>query len=172
MKRYIRNSADDIKFRFDIIIILNSQYADIATADSILKYRNIPREYKLSGKEFDAYAGFIKSALSVINKHGFTVIEEYQSNKSYSYYIQFSQERFVGIEDPLEFDVKFSLSDYYIERSNVRIDDEKDSIVRPHIFHLIVVENICHDNIISALDHISKICTDLRKGYNFINDET
>lgn len=165
MKRYIRQVT---RIELDIIAVLN--IAETVESSKNVEWRELPASYQLSNAQFEAYQNFIRSAVSIIRKFGFEVVDEYQSNKSYSYYIQFTPEPYAGFEDKmLQLDVKFRLSDHAKISQAVTSEPitTKSSGV---IFKSFVVEGVEHSNIAATLLDIKEICLDLKQGdYDRLN---
>lgn len=174
MKKYIR-SDNIVRVELDIcaVLALSMTNTNVAAAKKdLIQQRDLPFEYQLTDKQFEAYKNFIRSAVSVIKKRGFYVDEEYQSNKSYSYYIRFTPTPYIGFEDKmLELDVKFRLSDHYQQSDSIDTEGEEsddtassDTSISGTIFQSFVVEGVTHDNIAATLLDIKTICEDLQVG--------
>ena len=94
MKIYCRSIAH--KYSVEIIAVLNvDQSGDVpsiaASHDSVtLEYRDLDYKYQLSPVQLSTYQNFVRSALSIVKNFGFEIVDKYQSDKSYSYYYQFT----------------------------------------------------------------------------------
>jgi len=164
MKRYIKGSIN----RIEIEIVMVMEYSDsIAAANRpVIEYRDLSFDHQLTSAQLEDYRNFIRSAVSIIYNFGFDVVDEYQSNKSYSYYIQFTPQPYKGFEDELlELDVKFRLSDHYQESNNTT-DQSTNTLSNASgtIFKSFVVEGVRHTDIAETLLHIKNICKDLKVG--------
>lgn len=160
MKRVLKLN----KIEVEIIAVLNIQ-SDIA-ADVELEYREMDFKYQLTNAQLMTYQDFVRTVVAAIDKRGFEIIEQYQSSKSYSYYIQFTPEPYKGFEDQmLELDVKFRLSDHYPEHGgDSLLSDDPTNRTRDVIFKGFVVEGVTHDNVASVILDINEICNDLKRG--------
>ena len=166
MKYYIKSKNSTDRVEIEIIAVLSDNANSyVGSAHNIdLEYRDLPIEYQLSRKQFSAYVNFIKSVVSVIDKLGFDISDEYQSKKSYSYYVQFTPTPYIGFEDQLlELDVKFRLSNHYQTFDNIS-DDLTKPKTEGTIFSEFVVEGIKQDDIAATLLNIKNICVQLKQG--------
>lgn len=153
------------KPEIEIICVLNSdtvQEMSVA-ADTKIEWRNLRSELQLTDKQLTAYRDFINSAVSFIEKVGFRIVDEYQSDFSYSYYIEFEPITYEGIDNPLAgINVKFRISDHippkYVQHSRI---SEKSSGV---IFKSFIVDGVTHTSLIEALKAIKNLCLDIKAG--------
>ena len=161
MKKYISSkSTDKPIYELEIIAIMDIA-ADVNSSKDILKHRpNMPYEYQLSDKEFEVYKDFIHTAVNIIKKRDFEVIEEYQSNISYSYYIDFIPETYEDTDYKLR--VKFRLSNHTAPEVSRDIEDHKSST--DHIFRSFIVNDVTCDSVKSTLKEIANICNHLQLG--------
>ena len=143
-------------YLLDIELVLNNNI------DEDLEHRELSKEYQLTDEEFQAYSDFITTVIMVIKNRNFEIVEEYQSDKSYSYYIQFVPEFYDGIEVPIRFDVKFRLSDY--KGNNKMYNVENKNKVGEPIFTSFVVNGVEHKKFYDTLVNIINILNDLQAG--------
>lgn len=72
----------------DITVNMHLSSQDISSAD-VLHPRNIKKRYRMTDTELEVYSNFIETVASCIVSRGFIIEGEYQSKKSYSYYLPF-----------------------------------------------------------------------------------
>lgn len=181
MKRYVRCSSNSVKHvELDITVILASPQQIAATKhDIVLEPRKMKLEYQLTDAQYNAYKNFLRTAASIIASAGFEFVDEYQSSKSYSYYIQFTPKLYEGVTktdagDPIPkkagtdiiLDVKFRLSDHYeTEEDESSIGDTIGRAVTSGIaFKEFVVAGVTHESVNTALADIRNICEDVKVG--------
>ena len=178
MKRYIKSNQIKNKIEVEIIAIcpnLASYDIDLAASKKVnLQYRNLKSEWQLTSEQFEAWKNFINSVVAIITKFGFGIVDDYQSGESYSYYVQFTPQPYLGFEDEmLELDVKFRLSDHYQDQRKEKSEHTASYIDRKAIakesknspiFTSFVVEGIKCDDIAATLLRIKNICQDLKVG--------
>ena len=178
MKKLIRS----LHLELELIAVLNDSIGEVmpisiaaAKHDIDLKYRDLPLEYQLSKKELSVYHNWLRSMASIIVSYGFKTVDEYQSDVSYSYYIQFSPQADLTDENPnrtvlmqkdtdILLDVKLRLSNHYQEGGPAVADSIERSQSSGKIFSEFVVEGIKHDDINSAIKDLQNICKDLQQG--------
>lgn len=164
MKILVNPKLNQKALELEIIAILkNSDNAVESSKHIELEERKLPLEYQLSDAQKEAYENFVRSVVSIIYNFGFDVVDEYQSSRSYSYYIQFTPSPYKGFEDEwLELDVKFRLSEHYsINKSVIEQTTPKTEGV---LFKSFVVEGVEYDNIAATLLAVKNICKDLKIG--------
>lgn len=178
MKRFIRSQHIELEI---IAVLADMHNAEITATqhDVNLEYRDLPKQYRLSPEQLSKYKNFVKTMASIIVNSGFEIVEEYQSNKSYSYYIKFVPELYEGILDADEehsiprksnsefvLDVKIRLSDHYVHPE----DEEaiSDSLGRSRasgtVFSEFVVADVSTTSINVAIQQLHDICIDLKSG--------
>lgn len=181
MKRYIRAKRSQ-HIELELIAVLADTFDYPVTTsqhDIELEYRELPKEYELSQEQLSKYKNFVRTMASIIVNSGFEITEEYQSPKSYSYYLKFTPEPYEGIlENDVDrsiprktgtdfiLDVKIRLSDHYVHP-----EDEtaiSDSIGRSKtsgtVFDEFVVAGVATDSINTAIKELHDICQDLKVG--------
>ena len=161
MKKYISAKSVSIPiYEIEIVAIMNTT-ADVNSSEDILKRKsNMPYEYQLSDKEFEVYKDFIRTAVSIIKKRDFEVVEEYQSNISYSYYIDFIPKTYEDADYKLR--VRFRLSNHTTPEVSRDVEDLKPST--DHIFRSFIVNDVTCDSVKSTLKEITDICNHLQLG--------
>ena len=161
MKKYISAKSVSIPIYELEIVAVMAIAADVNSSEDILKHRhNMPYEYQLSDKEFEVYKDFIRTAVSIIKKRDFEVIEEYQSNISYSYYIDFIPKTYEDTDYKLR--VKFRLSNHTTPEIDRDIEELKSSTNR--IFKSFIVNDVTCSSVKSTLKEIADICNHLQLG--------
>jgi len=61
----------------------------ISSTTKIHDRTNIKKKFRYTDSELDAYDDFIVNMLNVLETYKFDIIREYQSKKSYTYYVEF-----------------------------------------------------------------------------------
>ena len=164
MKRCIKNQNTKIELEIVAVLNINTDYSVAASKKPTVEYRELADSLQLLKKQLEEYRNFVRSIVSIIKNFGFDVVDEYQSSKSYSYYVQFTPEPYKGFEDEmLELDVKFRISDHYQESSSVT-EGNPSSKNAGVIFKSFVVEGVNHSDIASAMLDVKHICQDLKIG--------
>ena len=88
MKRYIKNIEP--KYIIEVIINTDTVHSDVAAATSYVKHPvSIKKSARMSNQELQFYNDFIDEMHTPILSRNFIIINEYQSKKSYAYYIDF-----------------------------------------------------------------------------------
>lgn len=184
MKKYINSSdisMDAVHLSLEIIAVLDesvfSQISVAAAKHNVgLEYRDLPADWQLTDKELSIYRSFIISMASIIASYGFDIVDEYQSEESYSYYIQFTPTLHPGVLDnttvpipmkqgtDLLLDVKIRLSNHYVSGEPIKTDSIARSISAGAMFKEYVVAGIRHDDINSALVDLQEVCQSLQLG--------
>ena len=169
-----------IHLELELIAVLDpTKFGDIPIAaakhDVNLEYRDLPIEYQLTKPQLSVYQNWIRSMASIIASYGFDIIDEYQSEDSYSYYITFAPIADVDYDDPnklvlmksgtdLLLDVKLRLSNHYLPTGPVASDSIDRVTHSGRMFSEFVVEGVTHDNINTAIKDLQRICQDLSQG--------
>lgn len=178
MKKLIK----PLHLELELIAVLNDSIFEnmaipvVATKHEVkLEYRELPLEWQLSSKVFSIYKNWLCSMASIIASYGFDIVDEYQSDVSYSYYIQFSPRADLTDENPdrvvlmqdntdILLDVKLRLSNHYQDPDEpVGARIERGSGTQ-RIFSEFVVEGVKHDDLNSAIKDLQDICKDLQQG--------
>lgn len=159
MKKYISAKSVSIPiYELEIVAIMDIT-ADVNSSNDILKHKHdMPYEYQLFDKEFEVYKDFIRTAVSIIKKQDFEVVEEYQSNVSYSYYIDFIPKTYEDVDYKLR--VKFRLSNHTTPEVGRDIEELKSSTNR--IFRSFIVNDVTCDSVKSTLKEIADVCNHLQ----------
>ena len=179
MKKLIKDTLDIPVI--EIIAVLSDDIVlsmPIAAAkhDVHLEYRELPPEWQLTDAEFSVYHSFVISMASIVASYGFEIVEEYQSDESYSYYIKFTPSLLPGALDnadtpipmkpgtDLLLDVKLRLSNHYLPQGSISTDNVARSSSTGYTFKEYVVAGVTHDNINSAIVDLQGICQALQLG--------
>ena len=111
----------------DINIFLQIETSEIA-ADRI-HHPSIRRQFKMTDSQLNAYEDFIDTVVSILESSGFTILDEYQSKKSYAYYITFE------VPELLEsWTIRFRIANH-----NQRTTETARGNNRPTIFRKITI---------------------------------
>ncbi len=111
--------------------------------------------FKLTDEELLIYSDFVESMISPIYAHGFKIVKDYQSNKSYSYYIDF-----------YPVDKKGNLLDkvHIIFRLSEHVDKSKFHSSSRIFIKSFVINDISYDKMLPFQDRINYICDRLAEG--------
>ena len=87
MKRYIRKSNPV----YIILIDINTEVvqSNVAAANYVNHPKSVKRSIRMSDQELKFYNDFIDEMRTPILSRNFIILKEYQSKKSYAYYIDF-----------------------------------------------------------------------------------
>lgn len=153
--------------QIEIVIEFNNQLQDIASS-KVTPRPNLKEDQQYTDEQLQWYNDLIDTICNIIeNYSGFTILNEYQSSKSYSYYIEF--EAFTQSGESLgEFTIKFRISDHY---SKGRHRYKSVATSKATIFRSIVVNNISQDSSIETATFIQHICDELLLGNVAVLDE-
>lgn len=179
MKRLIDNKKP-IHLQLELIAVIDNDIISIPIAaakhDVSLEYRDLPLEYQLSKQELSTYHNWVKSMASIIVSYGFKIIEEHQSDESYSYYITFTPILNPGVLDNPEMkipmkpgtdlllDVKFRLSNHYLADGPISTDSIARSTSSGLMFKEFVVAGAKHSSYNNAIVDLQDICQHLQNG--------
>lgn len=179
MKRFV-TEKEPLHLELEIIAVLN----DVGISTSIaatkhniaLEYRDLPPDYQLSAGEFSTYRSFIISMASIVASYDFEIIDEYQSEESYSYYLTFTPKLNPGVLDNTEravpmkrgtdllLYVKIRLSNHFTPNGPIAQDSIARSIDAGRMFKEFVIAGITHKSINSAIIDLQSICQSLQDG--------
>ena len=178
--KIITSQKKPIHLELEIIAVVDDALISMpvvaAKHDVSLEYRDLPSEWQLTDSELSTYRSFIISMASIISSYGFDIVDEYQSEDSYSYYLQFTPMLNPGVLDNTEvpipmkagtdllLDVKIRLSNHYINGQPTTTDSVARSISSGAMFKEFVVEGIKHESINAAIVDLQDICQHLRMG--------
>lgn len=86
MKRYIRSEKQNI-VELDVTINFGYQTENVAATEYVNHPRSVKKASRLDAKKLVILNDIIETLLSIMASYGFRFIKQYQSKKSYSYYI-------------------------------------------------------------------------------------
>ena len=170
MKRIV--SPKVIEKTIDILVTIDDfkQFEDLAAAKPVeLRHPSIKKSHKLSDDALSLYTGFIKCIIEVIENHDIAVIDNYQSGKSYAYYIDTETIGYVDGERT-KFIVHFRIGDH----PNYSIDRKSSTSKEGAV---IAVKNVqigsyVAENYARAMLYFNKICKGIRElDLNIMNTE-
>lgn len=145
-----------LELNIDAILYTESERASSATVN--LRPRT---SEQFSLEELEAYSNFIRTIISIIRSSGFDIVNQYQSNRRYSYYVELISRPYEGFGDlVIRPTVKFGLSDH--QPNGIKVSNESES--KSVIFKSFVVEGVEHKNIKQVILDIQQICNDLKVG--------
>lgn len=138
----------------DIEVEFNDCWDNIA--DSIVNHpKNVKKKYLWSDDELTAYNDLIETVLGLIKSHKFEILRNYQSKKSYSYYIDFLPNR--GSE---VIEIRFRITDH----SKRSLNDETAFSGSAPIIKSFVMGSKRYSNLVDIYKAVKNICDDLLKG--------
>lgn len=183
--KVMQHSAQPLHLDLEIIVVADIPYTDIVATPIAAAKHNIELEYRdllkaewqLTAAELSTYRSFLISMVSIIESYGFEIVDEYQSDESYSYYVQFTPTLYPGVLDNPEIripkkqnsdmllDVKFRLSNHYEDGEGpLSVDSLGRSSSKGYMFKEFVVEGVKHESINSAIVDLQDICQELQLG--------
>ena len=115
----------------DVTLYLREYPSEIAA--SRIHQPSIRRELQMTNTQISAYEDFLDTIASIISSHGFTIINEYQSKRSYAYYITFEVP---NIQET--WTIRFRIADH---DSSGTFNPPKKNYTRPTIFRKITIGN-------------------------------
>ena len=148
MKRYVQ----PLKTWIEIVLYVDPELPqDIAA----VKLRHPSSRFKLTDDELQIYEDFVDSMLSPITAHGFKIVKDYQSSKSYAYYIDFYP---VDKEGNLldEVHVIFRMAEHELKHGLKSSDNR--------FIKSFVINNITYDKMLPFQQRIDFICDRLQEG--------
>lgn len=114
----------------DVTLYLREYPSEVAV--SRIHQPSIRRELQMTNTQISAYEDFLDTIASIITNHGFRIINEYQSKRSYAYYMTFE------VPDIQEtWTIRFRIADH---DSCGTFSSSRDSN-RPTIFRKIIIGN-------------------------------
>ncbi len=127
-----------------------------------LDYRpNLRGEWQLTNSQINDLNSFLTTVVSVIESRGFIMLDKYQSDESYSYYMTFRpRNQYTGEE--FEFDVKFRLSDHNL--TNAKKSSRSNELPPTVVFRSYVVEGVRYNTIVDTIHAIQNACNKLMVG--------
>lgn len=183
--KVLKTSNNPTHLELEIIIVVDISVSDSSSLPVVAAKHNVELEYRdllkaewqLTPAELATYRSFLISMTSIIESYGFEIVDEYQSNESYSYYIQFTPALYPGVLDNPEIkipkkqnsdvllDVKFRLSNHYEDgEAPLTVDSLARSSSKGYMFKEFVVQGVKHDSINSAIVDLQEICQELCLG--------
>lgn len=133
--------------------------------------KNVPEKDRYTQEQLDWYNDLIDNVVyAIAETYQFKISQEYQSNDSYSYYIQF--EAFTSEGESLgDFEIKFRISDH-VERSKRRLrnrgsnqDTAENQLKRSKVlFRSIYVNEVSKVGMMDVMKTIWEVCDGLLAG--------
>ena len=150
MKRYVHPIKNWIEITLHVIP--ENKIQDIAAVT--LKHPN--SKFKLTDEELQIYEDFVESTLSILYGHDFKIIKDYQSRRSYAYYINFYPVSKDGeILDLVK--VIFRIAEHEMKHGEEGI--QKDVFIKSF-----TINNITYDKIMPFRERVSYLCDRLQEG--------
>lgn len=149
MKRYI----NDKKRWIEITLYVNPSLPQEIAA---VKLRHPSSKLKLTDEELQIYEDFVETILSVINGHDFRIIKDYQSKRSYAYYVDFYPVSKTGeILDLVH--VIFRVAEHTMKHG-------EDGLNKNVYVKSFVINDIEYDKIMPFRNRVSYLCDRLQEG--------
>ncbi len=94
MKRYIRlfdneSNMYDAKYVIEIVFNYGPKYEDVAASARVMHPKNIRKIDRLTDAQLRNFNDLVDSMIGPLVKRNFIIKDEYQSKKSYAYYVDF-----------------------------------------------------------------------------------
>lgn len=94
MKRYIRPIDDEAtmyaaKYIIEVVFNYGANSSEVAASNRVKQPNHIKRQYRLSDSQLQTYNDLVDSMIGPLLKRKFIINGEWQSKKSYAYYIDF-----------------------------------------------------------------------------------
>ena len=159
MFRYVKSNKNKKEVRYiDITVVFDSEnISNNIAAVNIVHPQNIKRRKRWNDAQIAFYSGFIDNVIEIIRTQ-FTIIEQGQSTKSYSYYLTFDA------TDTIQYKVRFRIADH-IQKPNTDKPPTQISDGRKMLFRNIVIgQNKEFTSYVQAIQAITKICDGIAEG--------
>ena len=161
MKRVVRPKV--IEKTIDILVTIDDfkQFEDIAAAKPVeIRHPSIKKSHKLSDDALSLYTGFIKCIVEVIENHDILITDNYQSGKSYAYYIDTETTGYVDGER-VKFIVHFRIGDH----PNYSIDQRSSSSEGGAVIAVkkVQIGSYVSENYARAMLYFNKVCEGIRE---------
>lgn len=138
----------------DIEVECNDCWNNVA-ASIVNHLKNVKKKYLWSDDELTAYNDLIETILGLIKSHKFEILRNYQSRKSYAYYIDFLPN---GSSEVIE--IRFRITDH----SKRSLNDETAFSDSAPIIKSFVMGSKRYSNLVDIYKAVKNICDDLSKG--------
>jgi len=92
MKKLIYNEdsrMNDAKYLIEIVFNYDYKSDDVAASERVKHPLNINKKFKMSDSQLQTYNDLVDSMIAPLIKRKFIINSEYQSKRSYAYYIDF-----------------------------------------------------------------------------------
>lgn len=165
MKRVIKSSTKT-KNKLVILLELDESYEQIAAGQFIKPVSNISKKFQLDDEQIAAYDDFINSIRSVLLARKFEIIEEYQSDSSYSYYIVLYPVTEAGTKLDA-FEIEFCISDH----KNKGLNENKTTTSHNRIFKSFIVGGNRYPSTVAVMIAVSEVCDRLKNADYSVLDE-
>ena len=150
MKRYINNKKRWIEI---VVYIDPSLPQEIAAVE----LHHPSSKFKLTDEELQIYEDFVESMISPMQARGFKIIKEYQSNKSYAYYIDFYPvDKQGNLLD--EIHVVFRIADHDLSHGR------QGAVSSERFIKSFTINNLSYDKMLPFIKRIGIICDHLQEG--------
>lgn len=139
------------------ILLTIGQLDQIAAASKIKHPASISKEYLLTDEQLQILNDIVDTTITNILYYNFKIVSEYQSKKSYSYYIRFKPVD--KNNEPLpDFKIVFKLANHPIKGRNTK-QPERSTFIKSFI-----VNDEVYTNPIEFISKIQKVCESISEG--------
>ena len=160
MKRYIKTHsyAKEPKYIIEIIINTEVSESEVAASEKIKHPLSVKKKNRLSDDELRLYNDFIDSMRTPIISRNFIIIREYQSKKSYAYYIDFDPVDKQGqpFNGPVRIQFRFA---EHNQKHGKAENTSSDLIIKSFTFN-----DITYDSYYPIFKKVIDICNHLQEG--------
>ena len=159
MYRYVKSNKSTKEIRYiDITVMFDSEnQADNVAAVNLVHPQNIKKRKRWNDTQIAFYSSFIDNVIDIVQTQ-FTILEQGQSTKSYSYYITFDA------TDTIQYKVRFRIADH-VQKPNTDKPPAQISDGRKMLFRNIVIgQNKEFTSYIQVIQAITKICDGIAEG--------
>ncbi len=113
-------------------------------------------QFKFTDSELQLYLNFVDAMISPIEAHGFKIVKEYQSNKSYAYYVHFYPVNKIG-ELLDEVYLIFRVAEHLMKHREV-------TIAKRRFIKNFTINDLNYDDVKLFQDRVDYICDRLSEG--------
>lgn len=92
MKKLIYNEDSkmrDAKYLIEIVFNYDYKFDDIAASERVKHPTSVKKKFRMSDSQLQTYNDLVDSMIAPLIKRNFIINKEYQSKRSYAYYIDF-----------------------------------------------------------------------------------
>ena len=170
MKIFSRNRTP--KYVIDVVLYLDSELesmSHLAASSRISHPKNVKKKLLLDSQQFAEYSDLVESVVSIIAHFNFDIVDEKQSKKSYSYYVDFFPTDENGDRWDESVRIRFRISNH----ANEGVDNQDIPFMLAHRFEKgesmiytksFSVGSVDYPTRWSVMQAVKHICTELKMG--------